>query len=147
MTSRAVPPAAGRRRMRAVVRSLTSASPRGRNATPHGTCRPVAITRAAGGPAAGAGVVAGAVAGAPPSPPVEAEPPSPPPQEASARTARKPANVRARRLGMTGLNRVEARTIESVRADMAVDTTGQGTPPPKGGGGTAGGGPEGRTQE
>ena len=29
--------------MRPVVRSLTSAAPPGRNAIPHGTCRPVAI--------------------------------------------------------------------------------------------------------
>src|SRR4051794_35630429 len=34
--------------IRAVVRSETRASPSGRNATPHGTCRPVATVRRAG---------------------------------------------------------------------------------------------------
>ena len=46
-TSRGSPPPAGTRRMRPVVRSLTSASPPGRKATPHGTSSPVATTRTA----------------------------------------------------------------------------------------------------
>jgi hypothetical protein len=40
---RGLPPPLGMRRIRPVVRSETSASPFGRNAMPHGTCKPVAI--------------------------------------------------------------------------------------------------------
>src|SRR4051812_49440320 len=57
-------PPAGMRMMRAVVRSETSASPSGRNAIPHGTDKPVATVRRAGGVAVGEGD-AGAVGVAP----------------------------------------------------------------------------------
>ena len=48
MATRGFPPPFGMRRIRPVVRSATSASPSGRNAMPHGTCRPVAIVRIRG---------------------------------------------------------------------------------------------------
>src|SRR3954447_5178226 len=48
MARRGLPPPCGIRRIRPVVRSETSASPFGRNAIPHGTCRPVAIVRSRG---------------------------------------------------------------------------------------------------
>ena len=43
-TVRGVPPLRETRLIRPVARSETSASPSGRNATPHGTLRPVATT-------------------------------------------------------------------------------------------------------
>src|SRR4051794_39207217 len=59
MTRLGEPPPAGMRRMRAVVRSETSASPFGRNAIPQGTDSPVATVRRAGGVAVGDGEAAG----------------------------------------------------------------------------------------
>src|SRR4051812_34810216 len=58
MTTRGFPPPAGMRRIRAVVRSETSASPFGRKAIPHGTERPVATVRRAGTRAGAAVAVA-----------------------------------------------------------------------------------------
>src|SRR3954451_1151621 len=55
ITRRGEPPPAGIRSTRAVVRSDTSASPSGRNALPHGTDKPVATVRRAGGVAVGEG--------------------------------------------------------------------------------------------
>ena len=51
ITTRLRRPSGEMRRMRPVVRSLTSASPPGRKATPHGTWSPVTIVRAALAPA------------------------------------------------------------------------------------------------
>src|SRR3954452_16283481 len=56
MATRGLPPPCGIRRILPVVRSETSASPFGRNAIPHGTCRPVAIVRSRGAVAVAVGV-------------------------------------------------------------------------------------------
>src|SRR4051794_41915178 len=126
MTGCAGPPAAGTRRMRPVVRSETRASPPGRNAIPHGTCRPRATTRTAGCAAGG--------------PAVElADPdPSEPPQDATRAETRSAAIIGRRNAGKSFRAFPQDARESQIEQIWRVAQQGGASAPPRAGAGAGG---------